>query len=785
MRSSDSNLHALLAITICLIAQGRYSWADQPPTSDTNLQFFREKIEPVLRRECYACHSKQIGAKIEAGLRLDASGTLDSGGDSGPAIDRQVPKQSLILQALKHAGGLAMPPERERLSDAIIADFEQWVQLGAPDSRPRAEDSATAANQAQARQHYAFQPLGDPMPPRVVAQSDVYEAIDAFLLAELESHGLGFAPSASRRAWLRRITLDVTGLPPSIESFNEFENDDRPDAYERVVDRLLASPQYGVRWAQHWLDVVRYAESEGYEYDRHLPDAWRYRDYVIDSLNADKPYDQFVTEQIAGDELDAQNPEYLSAAIFHRLGPVRRNAGNPDIALSRNEVLTERTDIIGTAFLGLSVGCARCHNHKLEPITQRDYYQLQAYLAASGEHNFSLADADSQARWDAETKRIKNDIRSLQTASKAATATDKEKLSQQIKALDESLPAPLPTIPTIRNDWSERTSIHVLRRGVWELKGAAVTPAPPGILVSTWPGRKSFGQPIAANDPHPRTELAQWLTLHPLSARVIVNRLWQHHFGIGIVKTANDFGLHGDPPSHPELLDYLTSTMIKCQWQWKPIHRQLLLSRAYRQSDMGEVTLPESDPENRWLSRFSRRRLTGEEIRDCMLAVSGQLNLQAHGPSVMLPVDSEMVQLLYKPSQWVVDKDPAAHSRRSIYLFAKRNLRLPILENLDAPAMLSSCSRRESSIHAPQALELMNGWHSNQLAIAFAQRLRDAPNSSAGSLSTTRVVTAFETALGRKPTDQELSLSREFLQSHALSEFALAMFNLNEFVYVR
>ena len=265
----------------------------------------------------------------------------------------------------------------------------------------------------------------------------------------------------------------------------------------------------------------------------------------------------------------------------------------------------------------------------------------------------------------------------------------------------------------------------------------------------------------------------------------MVNRLWQHHFGIGIVKTANDFGLHGELPSHPELLDYLASTLIKCQWQWKPIHRQLLLSRAYRQSDVGDASLPESDPENRWLGRFSRRRLSGEEIRDCMLAVAGQLNLQAHGTSVMLPVDSEMVQLLYKPSQWITEKDPAAHARRSIYLFAKRNLRLPILENLDAPAMLSSCSRRESSIHAPQALELMNGWHANQLAVAFAQRLRDNPNGSDDSPTTTLVVNAFETAVGRKPTDQELSLSQDFLKSHALSEFALAMFNLNEFVYVR
>lgn len=785
VHGTKSKLLRLLAIAICLIAYSCCcAQSEQRPAGDKDVQFFREKIEPVLRLECYGCHSKQSGAKIEAGLRLDAPDTMAKGGDSGPVVDRQLPKQSLILQAIKHEGGLAMPPERQ-LSEETISDFEKWLELGAPDSRPLSEVSATGIEPTIAREHYAFQPLGEFVPPSVDSRSDVYQPIDAFLLAELESHGRGFAPLASRRTWLRRITLDVTGLPPSPESLAAFENDSRPDAHERVVDLLLSSPQYGARWAQHWLDVVRYAESEGYEYDRHLPDAWHYRDYVIDSLNADKPYDQFVTEQIAGDELDAQNTEYLSAAILHRLGPVRRNAGNADIALSRNEVLTERTDILGTAFLGLTIGCARCHNHKLEPLTQRDYYQLQAYLAASAEHNFSLADAEKQAAWEAETKRLKSEIQSLQTAAKAATGTAKDQLSQQIKDLDESLPAPLPTIPTIRNDWSERTSIHVLRRGVWELKGAAVTPSPPGILISTWQGEQGFGQAIEADDSHPRTQLAAWLTRHPLLARVIANRIWQHHFGIGIVKTANDFGLHGDPPSHPELLEYLAATLIKHQWQWKPIHRQLLLSRAYRQSDTHDAGLQEIDPENRWLGRFSRRRLSAEEIRDCMLAVSGQLNLQAHGTSIMLPADNEMVQLLYKPSQWVIEKDPAAHARRSIYLFAKRNLRLPILENLDAPALLTSCSRRESSTHAPQALELMNGQHANQLALAFAQRLQNMSNESLQSQKTSWVITAFETATGRKPTEQEQILSEEFLQTHALSEFALALFNLNEFVYVR
>ncbi|MCC6508253.1 MAG: PSD1 domain-containing protein, partial [Pirellulaceae bacterium] len=762
-------------------------------------QFFRERIEPVLKRECYSCHSQSAGAELAGGLRLDASNWLRAGGDSGPAVDPQRPAESLLLQALKHTGGLAMPPDRDPLPSAVIADFEQWLKQGAPDPRPAIEDPAPTLDLEKAKEHYAFQPIVSPVPPQVADHAETFQAIDAFLLHKLESHDLQFAPLATPGHWLRRVWLDLTGLPPSIEHLRDFELDQRPDAHERVVDRLLASPQYGARWAQHWLDVVRYAESEGYEYDRHLPDAWRYRDYVIDSLNADKPFDQFVTEQIAGDELDDKNPEYLSAAIFHRLGPVRRNAGNPDIALSRNEVLTERTDILGSAFLGLSVGCARCHNHKLEPISQRDYYQLQAYLAATAEHNLSLADTTEQAKWEAETKRIKDEIQALQKAAKLVKGEAKEKLSAQIEALDATLPKPLPTIPTIRNDWSARTPLHVLRRGVWELKGPAVSPGPPGILVSAanhWQTPNSdqttptssttntHNTTLQPDDPKPRTKLARWMTnpAHPLTPRVIVNRLWQHHFGLGIVKTANDFGLHGESPSHPELLDYLASQLLQHAWQWKPIHRQILLSRAYRQTDIADQALVAMDPENRWLGRFSRRRLTGEEIRDCMLMVSGQMNLQAHGTSVMLPVDADMVQLLYKPTQWIVEPDQAAHARRSIYLFAKRNLRLPLMENLDAPALLSSCARRESSTHAPQALELMNGWQANQLAGQLAQRLNNISNQPE---HTQMIETAFLLAIGRRPTEREHQLSQQFLQTHAVSEFALAMFNLNEFVYVR
>ncbi len=586
------------------------------------------------------------------------------------------------------------------------------------------------------------------------------------------------APAAAGEELLRRVYFDLIGLPPTPEEIREFVGDASPDAFVKVVDRLLASPRYGERWAQHWLDVVRFAETEGFEYDRHLPDAWRFRDYVIDSLNADKPFDTFVSEQIAGDEIAPDDPVCQAASIFHRLGAVRRNAGNPDIALSRNEVLTERANIVGEALLGLTVGCARCHNHKLEPITQKDYYRLQAYFAATREHNISLASRQEQQAWDRRTRDVQARMAKIKQQSADATGQAKSQLAARLEALEDELPPHLPTIPTVRNDFGQRTKMHVLRRGVWEQKGVAVGPRPLSVLTSE-------GRPELPDDHQsPRTQLARWLvgSENPLTSRVIVNRIWQHHFGAGLVRTPNDFGTHGARPSHPELLDWLARTFVEQGWRWKPIHRLIVLSNTYRQSSRAphSTQCADNDPENRWLWRFDRRRLSAEEIRDAMLAVSGRLNLKAGGPSVMPPVDPELIKLLYKPSQWQVTKDAAEHDRRSIYLIAKRNLRLPFMEVLDAPALQTSCPQRQTSTHAPQALELLNGDFANAMAEAMARRLA----SDCDGRPQRAVERAFWLALGRAPTETERRLSLTFLRENPLREFALALFNLNEFVYV-
>ena len=729
------------------------------------MRFFREKIEPVLKTQCYSCHSRQA-EEVQGGLRLDFKAGVLRGGDSGPAVVAGKSGESLLIQAIRHEGGMAMPPKKERkLSDKTIADFVKWVEMGAPDPRDREPTEAEDSKFEEARKHWAFQPI------RKQTRADGSDF--KFQISNFKSHIRNeVVAAADKRTLIRRVTFDLIGLPPTPEEVEAFVGDESAEAYEKVVDRLLGSRHFGEKAAQQWLDVVRFAETEGYEYDRHIPDAWRYRDYVIDSFNKDKPFDRFLTEQLAGDEIDPENRECLTASIFHRLGPVRRNAGNTDIALSRNEVLTERTDILGAAILGLTVGCARCHNHKLEPITQKDYYRLQAYLAATEEHNLVLASADERQAWEAETKKGKDEIARVQQQAKDATdAAEKDRFARLIEDLEEKLPAPLATIPSTHNDFAKRTAIHVLKRGVWENKGEPVNPRPLSVLIADDVAELSPGET------QPRSQLAKWLTSpdHPLTARVIVNRLWQQHFGVGLVKTANDFGLKGDKPSDPELLDWLAASLIDNGWRLKPLHRVMVLSAAY------VAWTPSSERSAEGGQATHARRLSAEEIRDAMLAVSGRLNPKAGGRSVIVPVDPELVDLLYKPSQWAITSDVSEHDRRSIYLIAKRNLRLPFFENLDAPALQTSCARRESSTHPPQALELLNGTLANDLAQAFAKRLeRDCGNDRKKTIDR-----AFRLALGRAPTSNERERSLSFLQEQPLSEFALAMFNLNEFIYVR
>jgi hypothetical protein len=639
---------------------------------------------------------------------------------------------------------------------------------------------ALLSSSVRADPHWSFRPRTRPPLPQFAdpaARAWLRTSIDAFVLQRLQAKELRPSPEADRATLIRRLSFDLIGLPPTPEEIEAFVRDGAHDAYERLVERLLASPHYGERWAQHWLDVGRFAESDGFEYDRYRPGMWRYRDYVIRSLNEDRPFDRFVTEQLAGDEIDPVNPELQVAAGFHRLGPVRRNAGNQDVASSRNEVLTEMTDAVGMVFLGLTVGCARCHDHKFDDFSQEDYYRLQAFLAATHEHNVSLADARTQADWQARTERAQAEIKRLTKEMARAGGAAKERLQAQLQEAERRLPPPLPALCTVRDTEAERTPIHLLKRGLPERKGKRLTPAFPSALASAQAALPSGAKGL-------RTTLARWLADpdHPLTARVFVNRVWQSHFGTGLVETPNDFGVNGGAPSHPELLDHLANEFVRQGMRLKPLHRLIVRSSTYRQAARSPDARAarDKDPRNRLLWQFPRRRLSAEELRDAMLAVSGQLNLRAGGESVVVPVEKDLVKLLYDPKQWQVTADEREHDRRSIYLLAKRNLRLPFGQAFDQPDLQTSCPRREASTHALQALELLNGRTANRLAEAFAARLQ----REAGPDHARQVELAYLLTTGRPPTAVERRLALEFLQTQPLREFALAMFNLNAFLYV-
>jgi hypothetical protein len=635
------------------------------------------------------------------------------------------------------------------------------------------------------RRYWAFQPRKVVAPPVFANAADkawVKTPIDAFILEALKKAGLKPSPQTDRATLIRRATYDLHGLPPTPEEVDAFVHDQSPKAWEKVVDRLLASPRYGEQWGRHWLDVVRFAESDGYEYDTHRADAYRYRDYVINTLNADRPYDEFVKEQVAGDEMDPQNERLLIASGFNRLGPLRKNAGNQKVASSRTEVLVEMTNAVGTSFLGVTVGCARCHDHKFDPFRQSDYYRLMGYFAQTQANDIIQASKEQQDAWKVKAAPVQNEILALQAKLRKAPEDQKNGIAMELDDLEDKLPPPLPSVYAVADDPKDATPILILFHGDYQQPTAKVGARALGVLIPESVPEESVE--VAT----PRSKLANWIVdpANPLTARVMVNRIWQYHFGRGIVATPNDFGRMGDRPSNPDLLDYLANEYVANGWHMKPLHRMILLSTAYRQSGQSpiEKAAMEKDSENALLWKFSRRRLDAEEIRDSMLAVSGRLNLKTGGAGVMVPIDQDLVKMLKRPQYWVPTRDKSEYDRRTIYMIHKRNLQLPFMGVFDAPDTLLSCPRREQSTHAPQALEMLNGATSNELAAAFAERLR-----ADGATSAARIDRAWRLALGRLPTAKEKTLALQFLAKHPddpvrLKELALDVFNLNAFLYV-
>lgn len=598
------------------------------------------------------------------------------------------------------------------------------------------EPGITAAD----REHWAYVPLSE-----VAADpSDSAWArneIDALVEARLAEKDLRPQPEATRRTLIRRVTFNLTGLPPSPKEIDTFVNDPDKDAYEKLVDRLLASPRYGERWAQHWLDLARFAETDGFEHDKSRKDAWQYRDWVIDALNDDMPYDEFVRQQLAGDELYPDRPSAKVATRFCTSGP-----DMPDINLldeRRHTVLNEMTSTVGEVFLGLQIGCAQCHDHKYDAISQADFYRLRAVFAPS-----------------------------LQLKKNVSLTT-----------LDEKLPY-------------DRTS-HVMIRGDFRRPGPELSPA----VLRVVSGETNSFQPHAK--PHTagyRTALANWLVApeNPLTSRVIVNRVWQHHFGTGLVDSPSDFGVMGAAPSNPALLDWLAGSLIDGGWSLKSLHRKILLSSTYRQSGTlsSDATADEqaawkanlaSDPRARLLSRFPRQRLEGEALRDAMLAVSGRLNLKMGGPGVRPPLPEELVGTLLK-NQWNVTQAPSEHTRRSIYVFARRNLIYPTFAAFDRPSANVSCPVRTRSTTAPQSLQLLNSHFSLETANLMADDIRETRNDRDAQIDA-----AFRRALGRSPEPVELETVHAFWEAQAndspapadpLAHLCLTLFNTNEFIYV-
>jgi hypothetical protein len=715
--------------------------------------FFNTKIRPVMTRACLPCHS---ATKVRGGLRLDTRARLLEGGDRGPAIVPGSPEKSLLIRALRHQDeDLKMPPGKP-LTAGVVQDFITWIKAGAawPDGQPLA-----------AQRHWSFEPIRAPAPP-VLAGCE--NAIDAFVRARLDQHRITPAPEALKLTLLRRVTFDLTGLPPTPDEIDAFLADTSANAYAQLVDRLLASPRYGERWARHWLDVVRYSDSGGFEADHFYPNAWQFRDYVIRSFNSDKPLHRFIQEQIAGDELWPGDAEAAAATALYCVGPVLEESAMIGNQLEQ-EWLNDAADTTGAAFLGLTMGCARCHDHKFDPISQKDYYGLQAVFAAS----------DRPYPVKIRLARIK-----VLNGLLSDTVVRKEFLND-----------PRCTLRTEQRTGfrlfhrDEPFVVRRLHRGEIDKARETLGPAVPEALRNGTPTRDF--QRVTSDQR--RATLARWLTApeNPLTARVLVNRVWGWHFGRPIVATPNDFGIQGELPSHPDLLDWLARDFIEHGWQLKRLHRQIVLSRTYRMQSVVSGPVPVVDPKNRLLWHFPRRRLEGEVIRDALLACAGTLNGKSFGPPVTPPLDAEELTGLFNAAgKWPVTKNAAEHTRRTIYLLTRRTFTHPLLAAFDAPEQMSSCPGRRQTIVPTQALTLFNSPLARAQAAAFARRvLRECDSSDSAGL----VRRAWLLAFGRPVSPFESRQAMAFLEKRdkanvarevALAELCLALFNTNEFIYV-
>lgn len=779
--------------------------------------FFESRIRPLLIEHCYECHSAERN-KLKGGLALDTREGIERGGESGPLLQRGQPDASRLIEAVRYQNRDFQMPPKKPLPEHAVRDLEQWVRMGAPDPRTTvavAPRAISAMSVEEGRSFWAFRrPVRPAIPPPGVPAED--HPVDRFLASSLRAAGLREAPLADKASLLRRVTFDLTGLPPTPEEIEAFSRDDSPSAYARVVDRLLASAAYGERWGRHWLDVARYADSNGLDENVAFGNAWRYRDYVVDAFNADKPYDRFIREQIAGDLLPAetaeQQRELRSALGFLSIGP--KLLAEVDKVKLEMDLIDEQIDTIGKSLMGMTLGCARCHSHKFDPIPTEDYYALAAIFKSTRTmddlktiakwHESSVATPAEQARFDAhqrlvtEAKNRLGDLiaeaneqvlgaRALETlppkpenAYAPQTASEIKTARERLALIEKEAPE-LPSAMGVVDKAliAETLPVHV--RGSHLNPGRIV---PRGFLqVMSVPGRRWEFSGAQSG----RLEFANWLSgpEHPLVARVMVNRIWRWHFGRGLVATPDNFGALGEAPSHPELLDWLACTFVEGGWSVKSMHRIILHSAAYRRSAQPADAAIQAlvDPANRLLSHFPPRRLEAEEIRDALHAVAGLLDRTRGGKTI--PLKNREFVFNHTSKDATTYESP----RRALYLPVIRNNLYDLLEQFDFPDPAVSNGNRNTTSVASQALLLLN----SEVVFRAARGMASLLQSQPGDVSE-RITRAYIGAFGREPSPEETRRARDFVMRPGeisadetpdrWEAFCRLLFAANEFIYL-
>ncbi len=811
----------LLIVTASLVAAGNEDEAAQ-----------------VLKKNCLLCHG---AAMQSSGLDLRTREAMLKGGERGSALK---PGDAVNSRIYRFAAGLEQPsmPPGKKLADADLAVLKSWIESGAKfeaASVSKEDPKAALAKledrpiTEEERKFWSFQPVKRVEPPPTAANP-----IDAFLAAAWQAKGLKPSPPANKRTLIRRAYLDVAGLPPTLEEVAAFEADNSPDAFNKVVEKLLASPHYGERWGRHWLDLVRYADSAGYEFDRDRNTVWRFRDWVVSAFNSDMPYNRFVQMQLAGDEIAPGSVEAKIASGYVYLGP-EANMRNEQ---TRMDELDDILSTTGTTMLGMTVGCARCHNHKFDPIPQKDYYRMQAVFFPSAYKDLPIVPETALRRHEAATKAwkarlepLEKELKELQAPYRAKIRAEKIarlpdfyqlalqtpagkrtegqrlnaaqvektlgvsrgeiesimtpadeakacKLIEKITLVEIEKPVVETAYATVEPGGAKPRESHFLHQGSLGNKGSVMKP---GVLSVATDKEPDFPTPDSnAQSSMRRKTFAEWVTSpkNPLTARVIVNRIWQHHFGEGIVRTPSNFGKTGERPSHPELLDWLASEFVAKGWSMKTMHRLMLTSNAYQMASDDMPASKQIDPDNRQFWRQGRIRVEAEVLRDAVLATAGSLDLTIGGPGVFPYIDPALFASSSRRTWPGKPEDDASTYRRSIYVFSKRTIPLPMFELFDKPDTNIACSRRNRSTIATQSLILMNSGFAMRQAQLFASRLE----KEAGADAKAQIELAYRIALSRKPSGKELDLALSFVSNNptGLVDFCQTMFNLNEFAYI-